>query len=187
MKSFFFPFSFCICIGKWGGNASFDVSKSSFAQLPWNRDLTWVGGRVEDLQQEFLSDTTGTYAARYHSRISSDEGRDYRCSVSSCSSPRLFLLSTSSPFLCLHSYLPPMLTPVTNTHPSHAQPTILWAFSTYCWLVGLNLKGWIGNEKSSWPLTLATLEHRGRMVRCNLNLMLAYDHKNTLSSLLFCH
>lgn len=49
MKSFFFfPFSFFICIGKWGVNVSFDVSKSSFAQLQRNGDLSRVGGRVKE-------------------------------------------------------------------------------------------------------------------------------------------
>lgn len=48
-RAFFpLPFSFCICIGKWGVNVSFDVSKSSFAQLQRNGDLSWVGGRVKE-------------------------------------------------------------------------------------------------------------------------------------------
>lgn len=164
MKSFFFfPFSFCICIGKWGVNVSFDVSKSSFAQLQRYGDLSRMGGRVKE--------STAAVLVRYYrymcctlSLNNQLRRRPWLQTLSvllQFTSPVFtkYLLSSNTPLQCKRLSLTP--------NPRTPKPTILWAFSTSTyWLVGLNFKSWTGKEKSNWPLTPATLQHRGSTVTC---------------------
>lgn len=166
VKSFFyFPSSFTICIGKWDVNASFDVSKSFVRSLSGRG--TWVGW-VESGRSIAAVLLVRPNKMLYSVKVKHQLRRRLsdRCSVFSCSSPRLLLLSTSPPFLYLSKLPPPqlhLLTPVTNHPSSHAPPWILSDPQHLQLSVG-GFKPHRGNQhwgkKSSWPLTPAPLEHR---------------------------
>ena len=116
---FFFTVSFCICIGKWDANASFDVSKSFLRSWSGRGDLSRLGGRVlvrRDVMLHMCCTVEVTIQLRRRPWLQT-------LSVLLQLTSPAFTVSLPSPSLTSPLNYPPVLTPVTNL-PTPARPTL---------------------------------------------------------------